>query len=57
MGNMARSFLLLCLFLSLSIGNFAQEKKSIYGYVKETDEQPLVGVNVKVKGTQNGTMH
>ena len=56
MGNMARSFLLLCLFLSLSIGNFAQEKKSIYGYVKETDEQPLVGVNVKVKGTQNGTI-
>ena len=56
MGNMARSFLLLCLFLSLSIGSFAQEKKSIYGYVKETDEQPLVGVNVKVKGTQNGTI-
>lgn len=56
MGNMVRSFLLLCLFLSLSIGSFAQEKKSIYGYVKETDEQPLVGVNVKVKGTQNGTI-
>ena len=55
-GNMARFFLLLCLFLSLSIGGFAQEKKSIYGYVKETDEQPLVGVNVKVKGTQNGTV-
>lgn len=55
-GNMARSFLLLCMFLSLSIGSFAQEKKSIYGYVREIDEQALVGVNVKVKGTQNGTI-
>lgn len=56
MRNKARSFLLLCVFLSLSIGSFAQEKKSIYGYVREADEQPLVGVNIKVKGTSNGTI-
>lgn len=56
MRNKARSFLLLCVFLSLSIGSFAQEKKSIYGYVREVDEQPLVGVNIKVKGTSNGTI-
>lgn len=54
--NKARSFLLLCVFLFLSIGSFAQEKKSIYGYVREADEQPLVGVNIKVKGTSNGTI-
>lgn len=56
MRNKARSFLLLCVFLSLSIGSFAQEKKSVYGYVREADEQPLVGVNIKVKGTSNGTI-
>lgn len=56
MRNKARSFLLLCVFLSLSIGSFAQEKKSIYGYVREADEQPLVGVNIKVRGTSNGTI-
>lgn len=56
MRNKARAFLLLCVFLSLSIGSFAQEKKSIYGYVREADEQPLVGVNIKVKGTSNGTI-
>lgn len=55
-GRLVKALFLLCMLLTLSAGSFSQEKKNIYGVVREADEQPLVGVNVKVKGTQNGTV-
>ena len=52
-----RKTLLACLFIFLmsSISVFAQ-KSMITGKVVDVNNEPLIGVNVLVKGTTNGTV-
>jgi iron complex outermembrane receptor protein len=50
-----RTILPLLLGMFLSIGAFAQQI-SIKGHVKDVTGEPIIGANVLVKGTSNGTI-
>ena len=50
-----RAILPLLLGMFLSIGAFAQQI-SIKGHVKDVTGEPIIGANILVKGTSNGTI-
>ena len=50
-----RTILPLLLGMFLSIGAFAQQI-SIKGHVKDVTGEPIIGANILVKGTSNGTI-
>lgn len=41
---------------STVVSEIRQNEKSISGVVTDTNDEPLIGVTVLVKGTQNGTV-
>ena len=50
-----KALLTLLVGLFLSIGAFAQQI-AVKGHVKDTTGEPVIGANVLVKGTTNGTI-
>lgn len=50
-----KALLVLLVGLFLSIGAFAQQM-AVKGHVKDTTGEPVIGANVLVKGTTNGTI-
>ena len=50
-----KALLVLLVGLFLSIGAFAQQI-AVKGHVKDTTGEPVIGANVLVKGTTNGTI-
>ena len=50
-----KALLTLLVGLFLSIGAFAQQI-AVKGHVKDTTGEPVIGANVRVKGTTNGTI-
>ena len=53
--NRGYKFLITLLMLLITSGNFYAQEKTITGTVISEEGDPLIGVNVIVKGTTNGT--
>lgn len=55
-GRLLKVSCLFWMFLLMAIGTYAQNPKTIKGSVKESDNQPVIGAAVMIKGTGNGTI-
>lgn len=53
--KIVKSVLLICIGLCFSVGAFAQQV-TVSGHVRDAQGEPVIGANVVVKGTTNGTI-
>lgn len=56
MERKGKSLLFFCFFLFASISGVAQTKINVKGVVSDTNQEPLIGATILVKGTSQGTV-